>query len=362
MKSALVGLERVEIVALEQSERLQGDETLRPRARLHHRVAAIVVTYRRLDTRLPAGHVLAGQHAAMALPRSVHNLLRAAEAIDRFGDEALRPRLARALDLGLAAAAAALRLAQDTVVSRSHLRIGEHGAGRRHLAVAQIDRRRGRPVIAELVFDHVDGGAYALDQRIAVLSIADRRRQHIGNAHGAVVAQQRHPGVERAWDAGGEQSGAGHKVEAQFVAVILDGGAGGRRPLPADHFGLAAPDIVQDHGHITARTIKMRLDHLQGERGRDRGVEGVAALFQDAHADGCRDPVRRGDDAEGALDFGPGCEGIGIDLGGAGAHGRLLLSLIRHSGARRRREPEIQPRMQRLSLDSGFARCASAPE
>ena len=36
----------------------------------------------------------------MALAGGVHDLLRAAELVDRLGDEALRPSLARALDLG----------------------------------------------------------------------------------------------------------------------------------------------------------------------------------------------------------------------------------------------------------------------
>jgi hypothetical protein len=35
----------------------------------------------------------------------------------------------------------------------------------------------------------------------------------------------------------------------------------------------------------------MRLDHLQGKGRGDSRVEGVAAFFQDAHADGGRNPV-----------------------------------------------------------------------
>ena len=66
---------------------------------------------------LPARHVLAGEHAAVALAAGVHDVLGAAEAVDRLGDEALRPHLARALDLVLAAAGAS-RFAQHARVGR----------------------------------------------------------------------------------------------------------------------------------------------------------------------------------------------------------------------------------------------------
>ena len=137
-------------------------------------------------------------------------------------------------------------------------------------------------MVAEHVLDHVDRGADALDQRIAVLRISDRRRQHVGKPHRAVVAQQQHPGVEHARDAGGEQPRARHEIEAKLVAIMLDGGAGRRRALPADHFGLAAPHVMEDHRHIAAGPIQMRLDDLQRERGRDAGVKGIAALLQNA--------------------------------------------------------------------------------
>ena len=43
----------------------------------------------------------------------VHDFLRAAELVDRFGDEAVRPGFARALDLRDAVAAGAFGLVQD---------------------------------------------------------------------------------------------------------------------------------------------------------------------------------------------------------------------------------------------------------
>ena len=154
---------------------------------------------------------------------------------------------------------------------------------------------------------------------------ADSRSAHIRSLatstsrkrHGAVVAQQQHPGLERARHAGGEEAGAGHEVEA-LAAIMRDGGAGRRRALAADHFRLAAPHVMDDDRHVAARTVEMRLDHLERERGCDRGIEGVAAFFQCRHADRGRDPMRRGDDAEGAFDFRTGRERVGIDDAHAG--------------------------------------------
>ena len=59
----------------------------------------------------------AGEHAAVALAAGVHDLLRAAEFVDRLGDKAVRPALARFFDLALAVAARAFGLAQDAGIS-----------------------------------------------------------------------------------------------------------------------------------------------------------------------------------------------------------------------------------------------------
>jgi hypothetical protein len=95
---------------------------------------------------------------------------------------------------------------------------------------------------------------------------------------------------------------------------------GRHRALAADDFGLAAAHVVQNQRRVAAGTAEMRLDDLQGEGGGHGRVEGVAAPFEDAHADGGRDPVCGGDDAERADDLGARSEGIGIDE----LHGLLL--------------------------------------
>ena len=303
----------VEIETLEQRQLLQHHRALRPGAGLAGGVAAIVVGERRLDMGLPARHVLAGEHAAMPLAAGVHDLLGAAEAIDRLGDEALRPGHARLLDLLDPIAAGALGLAQHARIGLGQRRVGEQRADRRHVAARQIDRRRRRPMLFEQLLDGRDGGVRALDQRMAMAGVIDRGRQHVGEPHGAVVAQQQHPGVEHARHAGGKQAGARHHVEAA-PAVMGDGGRGRRRTLPADHLDLALAHVVQDDRNVAARPVEMRLDHLQREGGGDRGVEGVAALLQRRHADRGGDPMGRGDDAERALDLGPRGERIRIDV------------------------------------------------
>src|SRR5882672_698001 len=98
---------------------------------------------------------------------------------------------------------------------------------------------------------------------------------------------------------------------------MRDGRAGRGWALAADHLGAAAFGIVDDDRYVAAGTVQMRLDHLQREGGGDTGVKGVAALLQNTHPDRGGDPVRRGYDAKGSLDFGPGGKGIGIDV----AHG-----------------------------------------
>ena len=84
-------------------------------------------------------------------------------------------------------------------------------------------------MLAEQVLDRGDGRIGALDQRMAVARVGDRGREHVGERHGAVVAQQQHPGIEHAGHAGREQPGAGHQVEAEArdnARCVAPAGAG----------------------------------------------------------------------------------------------------------------------------------------
>ena len=95
---------------------------------------------------------------------------------------------------------------------------------------------------------------------------------------------------------------------------MRDGGAGGSRALTAYHLGAAGSGVMHDDRHIAAGTVQMRFDHLQRKCSGDTGVECIAALLKSGHPDRGRNPVGRGDDPEGAFDFWPRGEGIGIDI------------------------------------------------
>ena len=181
MKSGPVGSSPSRSKSFQQSELLQRHRALSPRPGLAHRVAAIIVGERRLDVRRPARHVVGGQDAAMLVAADVHDLLGAAEAVDRFGDKTVRPGFPRPFDLRNAIAAGALGFLDDAGIGGGERFVGEQRAGRRQRVVRQVHRGRGRPILAEQVGDHRDRGIGALEQRIAVLGVADRRLKHVGD-------------------------------------------------------------------------------------------------------------------------------------------------------------------------------------
>ena len=144
------GRQAVEIEALEQGQHLQQHRALRPGVRLQHAIGC--------RSRDAPGSSMVGSQVAMSCavstplwrpPAHVHHLVVAAEGVDGFGDEALAPGAPRALDLGLASAAAGLGLLEDALVGLGVPLVGEQRAGRRHLAAGQIDGGRRRPVLAD---------------------------------------------------------------------------------------------------------------------------------------------------------------------------------------------------------------------
>src|SRR5207244_106379 len=80
-------IKAIKLKAFQQRKLLQHDWPLTPDASLAHGVAAIVVRERRLDMRLPCRHISGGEKSSVTLPADVQHLLRAAEPVDRFGDE-----------------------------------------------------------------------------------------------------------------------------------------------------------------------------------------------------------------------------------------------------------------------------------
>ena len=248
---------------------------MRPGARLADRVAVIVVGRGPLVARLPARHVVGLEHALVPLARGVHHLGLRRIGLDRFGDEALVERAARRLDLPLAVAAGGLRLLEDARVG-----VGEGGLRNSEPAPARFrpaDRVRRRTSIrCGTRTRHRRSPWKRQHQRKAVARIADRRRHDVRDRHRAVVAQHQHPRIERAGNAGREQAGAGHEVEA-LAAVMRDRRSRrARRPGRRSRAAGRCLWAGQDRG-VAAGAVHVRLDHLQHEAGRRRGVERVAA-------------------------------------------------------------------------------------
>ncbi len=285
---------------------------MRPRTRLEDAIAAVVERERRFDRGLPGRHVLARQHAAVRTPAHVHHVGLAAEAVDRVRNEPLAPDARGPRKLRLAPAAARLGLLEKAHVGFSERAVDEEAAGRGHAASAQVEIGRGRPVLLEQALDGGDRGRRALDDGMAVQGVRDGGLQHVPQAQRAEFGEHMHIGLERARNARGQQARARHDVEAQVPAVVRDRGARWCGSLPADDLRLVAAGLAVHHGDIAAGAAQVRLHYLQREGRGDAGVEGVAAPFQDAHADRRADPVRRGDDAERAVDLGPRREGTGV--------------------------------------------------
>ncbi|KAG0922741.1 hypothetical protein G6F57_021836 [Rhizopus arrhizus] len=92
----------------------------------------------------------------------------------------------------------------------------------------------------EKVLQAGDGVGNARHQRMAMLGVIDSGLQHVAHAHRAVVAQQQHPGVERARDHGGQQAVARDQLQP-FGAVAFKRGRGRRGALAAKHLDAPGP-------------------------------------------------------------------------------------------------------------------------
>ena len=200
-----------------------------------------------------------------------------------------------------------LGLAEDPRVGGGQHRVGEPAAGRGDSPAGQVDLGRGSPVLAEHVGHAGDAPADRGHERVPGLGVADRVAEHVAQRQPPVLAQQQEPGAERARHARGEQPAARHEVEPE-VPVGLQGRRRRGGALAADDERLAAPRVVADHRHLAARAVQVRLDDLEHEAGRDRGVEGVAAFLQDGHAGRRGEPVRGRHHAERPRELRPGRE------------------------------------------------------
>ena len=147
--------------------------------------------------------------------------------------------------------------------------------------------------------------------------------QHVAQLGTTVIAQEQHPAVEHTRHHRGEETRPRHELEPEG-AVMGDGGPCRCRTLPADDLDALSCRTPEDDRHVAAEPVLIGLDHLQGEGCRARRIEGIAALLEARHGDGGGDPMGRGDDAEGALDLGPGGEHHGMRILGLQSAGAAL--------------------------------------
>jgi hypothetical protein len=106
-------------------------------------------------------------------------------------------------------------------------------------------------------------------------SVVDREAHHFREAERAKLAEQEHPRVERAWNAGCEEPCARHELQTELLEA-RDARRGRRRTLTVDHQRLAPARTVVDDRDLPARAVEVGLHHLEGQPGGDSRVEGIA--------------------------------------------------------------------------------------
>ena len=294
---------RRQVEILQDLQRLQQHRPLPPRARLADRPAVVRDAGRGLVGGLPAGQVRAGEQRAVALAGHVHHLCISEVVGDGVGHEAVAPRGAGGVDPS--GAGAAFGGLDKPLIGRGEVGVAEQRQRLGCCAVRAPDRVRAGPVRREETLEPCDGPDHRCQHRVTVGEIADGRRQNLRQLHASVIAQEQEPAVEGAGHHGGKQPRAGDQPVDARGPHRLDAGGGGRHALRAKHARLTVARRVEQHRQIARRTVEMRLDHLQDEARGHRGVERVAALLEDRHADRRGDPVGRGHHAEGAADLGP---------------------------------------------------------
>ena len=153
----------------------------------------------------------------------------------------------------------------------------------------------------------------------AILGKVDGSVEDLGAGEGAVLCMGSHPGIDEAGDGHGQDALVGDAVLA--VPVDVGGvGCGAGAVADIDGAGLA----VVDHDEaVTAHAGHVGLDDAEGGRGRDGGVDGVAAPLQHGHAGLGGEGVPGADHAVAAHD--DGAVGLEVDAVGSVGHRGCLL-------------------------------------
>ena len=209
---------------------------------------------------------------------------------NRPGDDALVEHVASAL--------------RDQLERGRQLRVLEHVAGRGRLAVDE-ERRRGIRVLGEQRLHALPLVRDDLADRVAVARVLDRRLQCLRQRPRAVLREQLAPAVHHARHADRELPAQRQALDVAFLELLWRRRRrrASARVQPVDFPVFRA---VDDREEIAAGAVHRRLDDGQHRRGRDRGVDGVAARLQHPKAGGRGQRLAGGDGAVPRHDDGSG--------------------------------------------------------
>ena len=260
-----------EVEAFEDAERQQVLERFAGWRRHMHGAAAIVGGDWVDPFDLHVMQIVHGEHAAQLL-QPVDQFLAERAAIQRLRSLG-RDRLEGLGEIGLLQDRADLRRAALDAVD-----------------VVGLEGRRQGGVTAEFAAAALELLDVELDHRIAVARDLDRGREQLGELFGAVGADHLAPAAEIARRADGDRS-----AQKLFAVVELV-----ERELARDrpHEGERAHALFLgnvDGGETLAREARhVGFDDVQRGGGRGGGIEGVAAVGQDARTGSGGQGMRRG--------------------------------------------------------------------
>jgi len=155
-----------------------------------------------------------------------------------------------------------------------------------HRPVRRQEQRRRRWAGPDRLLVANEGSVPGAVQRIAVLGVPDRRRQHVRPADRA--APQLVQGVRQRLDGGGHR---GQAMPDQVVRRRVRRRRRRRHGAAVQHHGIRTGPVHQ-HDRLAAEPRRRRLRHAQRKGHGHRGVHRVASRRQDLKARLCR--LRRG--------------------------------------------------------------------
>ena len=201
----------IEAKPVEQGQLLEEDRPLAPRAALEDRVSR---GSRARPAARGAPRTRSPGRSAVSRPSSA--------ATKRSIASATNPRYHASSPLPSGSRAPPRRR------SRARARVAEERARARR---RKVELGRPRPLGPEHRLHRLDHRRDPREDRIAVLRVADRRRGHLRERHGPELAEQEHPGGERAGDGRGQDAAPRDELEpARGTRSIV--AAAGAVPCP----------------------------------------------------------------------------------------------------------------------------------